>query len=78
MNYWMVREEKLFNFLIILMIILIEILDFGYPQNSDVGILKTYITQQGVKSQVIFEEYKKTKNLNFLSKFLSQKRKQHR
>jgi AP-2 complex subunit mu-1 len=26
-------------------------LDFGYPQNSDVGILKTYITQQGVKSQ---------------------------
>jgi AP-2 complex subunit mu-1 len=29
-----------------------EILDFGYPQNSDVGILKTYITQQGVKSQV--------------------------
>jgi AP-2 complex subunit mu-1 len=28
-----------------------EILDFGYPQNSDVGILKTYITQQGVKSQ---------------------------
>ena len=29
----------------------LEILDFGYPQNSDVGILKTYITQQGVKSQ---------------------------
>jgi AP-2 complex subunit mu-1 len=28
-----------------------EILDFGYPQNSDVGVLKTYITQQGVKSQ---------------------------
>ncbi len=26
-------------------------MDFGYPQNSDVGILKTYITQQGVKSQ---------------------------
>ena len=30
---------------------MLEILDFGYPQNSDVGILKTYITQQGVKSQ---------------------------
>ena len=29
-----------------------EILDFGYPQNSDTGILKTFITQQGVKSQV--------------------------
>jgi hypothetical protein len=28
-----------------------EILDFGYPQNTDVGILKTFITQQGVKSQ---------------------------
>jgi AP-2 complex subunit mu-1 len=26
-------------------------LDFGYPQNTDVGILKTFITQQGVKSQ---------------------------
>lgn len=29
-----------------------EILDYGYPQNTDVGILKTYITQQGVKSVV--------------------------
>ena len=29
-----------------------EILDFGYPQNTDTGILKTFITQQGVKSQV--------------------------
>lgn len=28
-----------------------EILDFGYPQNSDTGVLKTFITQQGVKSQ---------------------------
>ena len=26
-------------------------MDFGYPQNTDVGILKTFITQQGVKSQ---------------------------
>lgn len=33
-------------------ICLIEILDFGYPQNTDTGILKTFITQQGVKSQV--------------------------
>ena len=29
-----------------------EILDFGYPQNTDTGILKTFITQTGVKSQV--------------------------
>lgn len=27
-----------------------EILDFGYPQNCDTGVLKTFITQQGVKS----------------------------
>ena len=33
-------------------ILFTEILDFGYPQNSDTGILKTFITQQGVKSQV--------------------------
>ena len=32
--------------------VLAEVLDFGYPQKTDVGILKTYITQQGVKSQV--------------------------
>lgn len=29
---------------------LAEILDFGYPQNCDTGVLKTFITQQGVKS----------------------------
>lgn len=26
--------------------------DFGYPQKTDVGILKTFITQQGIKSTV--------------------------
>lgn len=30
--------------------LLAEILDFGYPQNSDTGVLKTFITQQGIKS----------------------------
>lgn len=29
-----------------------EILDFGYPQNTDMGVLKTLITQAGIKSQV--------------------------
>lgn len=24
--------------------------DFGYPQNTDTGVLKTFITQQGIKS----------------------------
>ena len=30
----------------------IEILDYGYPQKTDSGILKTYITQQGIRAQV--------------------------
>ena len=29
----------------------VELLDFGYPQNTDTGIMKTYITQASVKSQ---------------------------
>jgi AP-2 complex subunit mu-1 len=33
-----------------------EILDFGYPQNSDTGVLKTFITQQGIKSQTKEEQ----------------------
>lgn len=32
-------------------IIMTELLDFGYPQNTDTGIMKTYITQASVKSQ---------------------------
>ncbi|CEF71448.1 AP-50 [Strongyloides ratti] len=27
-----------------------EILDFGYPQNTDPGVLKTFITQQGIRT----------------------------
>lgn len=33
-----------------------EILDFGYPQNTDTGVLKTFITQQGIKSQTKEEQ----------------------
>ena len=40
-----------FSWILVGLFLFQEILDFGYPQNSDVGILKTYITQQGVKSQ---------------------------
>lgn len=29
-----------------------EIVDYGYPQKTDSGVLKTYITQQGIKAQV--------------------------
>lgn len=34
-----------------------EIADYGYPQKTDTAILKTFITQQGVKTQV--RKYKK-------------------
>ncbi|CAF0810808.1 unnamed protein product [Brachionus calyciflorus] len=46
-----ITEENIKNNFVLIYELLDEILDFGYPQNSDVGILKTYITQQGVKSQ---------------------------
>ena len=29
-----------------------EIADYGYPQKTDTAILKTFITQQGIKTQV--------------------------
>lgn len=31
-------------------------MDFGYPQNSDTGVLKTFITQTGIKSQTKEEQ----------------------
>jgi hypothetical protein len=31
---------------------LVEILDFGYPQNSEIDTLKMYITTEGVKSEL--------------------------
>ena len=32
--------------------IIAEVLDYGYPQKTDTGILKTYITQTGIRTQV--------------------------
>lgn len=29
-----------------------EVLDYGYPQKTDSGVLKTYITQQGIRTTV--------------------------
>lgn len=29
-----------------------EILDFGYPQNSEIDTLKMYITTEGIKSEM--------------------------
>ena len=31
---------------------LVEILDFGYPQNSEIDTLKMYITTESIKSEL--------------------------
>lgn len=36
--------------------LVLEILDFGYPQNTDTGVLKTFITQQGIRTQTKEEQ----------------------
>ncbi|KAK2181319.1 hypothetical protein NP493_403g01033 [Ridgeia piscesae] len=46
-----ISEENIKNNFVLIYELLDEILDFGYPQNTDTGILKTFIIQQGVKSQ---------------------------
>ncbi|CAK1551016.1 unnamed protein product [Leptosia nina] len=45
-----ISEENIKNNFVLIYELLDEILDFGYPQNSDTGVLKTFITQQGIKS----------------------------
>ena len=42
-----------------------ELLDFGYPQNTDTGILKTFITQQGIKSATREEQAAITSQVRF-------------
>ncbi|MBO8695536.1 hypothetical protein INO35_14270, partial [Staphylococcus aureus] len=46
-----INEENIKNNFVLIYELLDEILDFGYPQNCDTGVLKTFITQTGVKSQ---------------------------
>lgn len=46
-----------------------EILDFGYPQNTDTGVLKTFITQQGIKSATKEEQAQITSQVCFLLTF---------
>uniref|UniRef100_A0AAQ5XC40 MHD domain-containing protein n=1 Tax=Amphiprion ocellaris TaxID=80972 RepID=A0AAQ5XC40_AMPOC len=48
-----ISEENVKNNFVLIYELLDEILDFGYPQNSETGALKTFITQQGIKSQVL-------------------------
>ncbi|TWW72693.1 AP-2 complex subunit mu-A [Takifugu flavidus] len=47
-----ISEENIKNNFVLIYELLDEILDFGYPQNSETGALKTFITQQGIKGQV--------------------------
>ncbi|CAF1196453.1 unnamed protein product [Adineta steineri] len=44
-----ISEENVKNNFVLIYELLDEILDFGYPQNSDTGVLKSFITQQGVR-----------------------------
>uniref|UniRef100_A0AAZ3RUL2 MHD domain-containing protein n=1 Tax=Oncorhynchus tshawytscha TaxID=74940 RepID=A0AAZ3RUL2_ONCTS len=46
-----ISEENIKNNFVLIYELLDEILDFGYPQNSETGALKTFITQTGIKSQ---------------------------
>lgn len=43
-------EENIKNNFVLIYELLDEVLDYGYPQNSDTGVLKTFITQTGIKS----------------------------
>ena len=43
-----ISEENIKNNFVLIYELLDEILDFGYPQNTEVGALKTFITQQGM------------------------------
>uniref|UniRef100_A0A4W3IT84 Adaptor related protein complex 2 subunit mu 1 n=1 Tax=Callorhinchus milii TaxID=7868 RepID=A0A4W3IT84_CALMI len=51
-----ISEENIKNNFVLIYELLDEILDFGYPQNSETGALKTFITQQGIKSQTKEEQ----------------------
>lgn len=43
-------QENVIQLYNVITFIFLEILDFGYPQNSDTGVLKTFILQTGIKS----------------------------
>lgn len=48
----------------------LEILDFGYPQNTDTGVLKTFITQQGIKSATKEEQAQITSQVYTIFSFI--------
>ncbi|KAL7413856.1 intracellular protein transport-related protein [Mrakia frigida] len=49
-------EESVKNNFVLIYELLDEILDFGYPQNSEIDTLKMYITTEGVKSELSVRE----------------------
>ncbi|EDO41835.1 predicted protein [Nematostella vectensis] len=51
-----VTEEGIKNNFVLIYELLDEIADYGYPQKTDTAILKTFITQQGVKTQTREEQ----------------------
>ncbi|KAL0593609.1 AP-2 complex subunit mu [Plecturocebus cupreus] len=46
-----ISQENIKKNVVLICELLDEILDFGYLQNSETDMLKTFITQQGIKSQ---------------------------
>lgn len=50
------EEEAVKNNFILIYELLDEILDFGYPQNSEIDTLKMYITTEGIKSEMAVRE----------------------
>jgi len=49
-------EDSVKNNFVLIYELLDEILDFGYPQNSEIDTLKSYITTDGVKSEQAVRE----------------------
>lgn len=45
-------EESVKNNFVLIYELLDEILDFGYPQNSEIDTLKMYITTESIKSEL--------------------------
>lgn len=45
-----ISEDNVKNNFVLIYELLDELIDYGYPQNSEVGTIKTYITQSGVKN----------------------------
>lgn len=60
-NYFgKLNEENVKNNFVLIYELLDEILDFGYPQSTDTGILKPFITQLGIKTQTREEQFQIT------------------